>query len=188
MEELTQLIHQSANGDKASFEKAYAILYKELKNMTRAIRFHWKSNETLNTTALLHDAYIKLYKANFKNIESQRHFMNLVAQAIRQIIMTHINKKVAEKRGGVIEKIAYDDEISLNMDNEISEEIYLINQALQKLESTDETYGKLITCRFFAGMSIEDTAEAMNSSPSTIKRKWKFAKTYLFKELKESGS
>ncbi|MGB5209549.1 MAG: ECF-type sigma factor [Gammaproteobacteria bacterium] len=173
---ITQMLKAAARGESPAADEAYGQIYEELKRIARANRRRWRGNETLNTTALIHEAYIRL--AAKTDWDSRVHFYATAAKAMRHILIHYLERQQTAKRGGGAKMISVD-EISI-ADSAASEDLLELEQALQRLEAEDERQCRVVECRFFAGMSIEETAEALAVSPATVKRDWLLASTRLY--------
>jgi len=182
-ENITLLLQELQAGKKEAYSKLFPIVYRELHRIAHKIRFQWNGQYTLNTTALVHEAYLKMADKDLST-SNRKHFFAVAAKAIRQILINYALKKQTAKRGSgeaqiPIEEV-YED---LNLPDKISDEILALNEALVRLEGQNEQLGKIVEYRFFAGMSIEETAELLDVSVSTIKRHWAVAKAWLYKEV-----
>jgi RNA polymerase sigma factor (TIGR02999 family) len=192
--ELASLLAAAAAGDKAAFDRVYGILYEELSVLARAQRRRWQGNDTLSTTVLVHEAYIKLAGSIGRDSpggdddrgarwEGRRHFFALAAQAMRQVLVNYAEGQLSAKRGGGAERVPLDlvgDEAPAPGS---AEDILALNEALQRLEARDPRQARIVECRFFAGLSIPETAEVLDISPATVKREWQAASAWLYQEL-----
>jgi len=163
-------------------EELLPIIYQELKDIARKVRFKYSNNETLNTTALVHEAYMKLIGPG-KHYENKNHFLAVAATAMRHVLINHAQKKLTKKREGSYDKVELNENI-LYISDENCEQLIKLNEALEQLSKIDKKQVKIVECRFFAGMSIDDTAEALDISASTVKRNWNVAKVMLYQYLK----
>lgn len=178
--EVTQLLQAYQNGENV-LEQLLPLVYNELKQIAQKIRFKYSNNETLNTTALVHEAYMKLIGPG-KQYENKNHFMAVAAKAMRHVLINHAQKKLTQKREGSKDLVDLHDNIYISEEN--SDQLIKLEEALQQLEKIDKKQVQIVECRFFAGMSIEDTAEALETSASTVKRNWNVAKVMLYQYLK----
>ncbi len=179
--EITRLLQQR---DEGSLEKLYPIVYDELKLLASQIfRGEFRKDHTLQPTALVHEAYIRLM-GDFEGIswQSRAHFFGIAARSMRQILVNHAVAHKAEKRGGGQTVIALDEAISYLSTQSI--EIVSLNEALERLEAIDERQAKIVELRFFGGLTVEEAAEVLAISQSTIKREWEMARVWLYRELK----
>ena len=165
-------------------DNKFEVVYSELKKMASRSRKYWKGDETLNTTALVHEAFIKLSGAS-QQFSNRTHFLKVAGKAMRQVLYNYSEGKLAQKRGGNSEKVAIDQADILPINEENANHYVKLEHAIKNLETQDDVFGKIVECRFFGGMTIEETAEALELSPATVKRKWNFAKSWLYVELKK---
>ena len=180
--ELNKIIERINAGDQQALDHLFPLVYQELRQSAHLIRIRFRNQDTLNTTALVHEAYMKLSKADLSQLENKAHFLNLASKAIRQILVNACHKKGTQKRSG--EKIQIEDlEEQLLLSEESKSIILQIQDALTVLEQKQPDYTKIVECRFFAGLSIEETASVVGSSPSTVKRQWSMAKTWLHQQI-----
>lgn len=180
--ELNRLIERINAGDQQALDHLFPIVYQELRQSAHLIRMRFRNQDTLNTTALVHEAYLKLSQADLSKLENKGHFFNLAAKAIRQILVNACQKQGTKKRNG--EKVQIDDlEEQLYLSEESKSAILQIQDALNLLEQKQPDYTKIVECRFFAGLSIEETASVVGASPSTVKRQWSMAKTWLHHQM-----
>ncbi len=159
-------------------------IYMELKNISSKYLRNEYRNHTLQTTELVHEAYIKMVGSKNINLQNRTHFFGMAAQAMRQILVDHARKRNAKKRGEGEENLHIDEglEISEKSDQQIIE----LDDALKKLEIVEERSSKIIELRFFTGLTIDETAQVLNISRATAKRDWTFAKAWLYRELERA--
>lgn len=181
--ELQKIIEKINQGDQKSLDNLFPIVYQELRKSAHLIRMRFHNENTLNTTALVHEAYLKLSQADLSQLEDKNHFFNLAAKAIRQILVNASQKKQTLKRSGGHQYHIDDLEEQLQLSEDSKTAILSIQEALFRLERKQPTYTKIVECRFFAGLSIEETADIIGTSPSTVKRQWTMAKTWLHHQI-----
>lgn len=195
---LQALLPAAAGGDRAAFDEAYALLYRELARLARAQRARWRGNETLDTTVLVHEAYLKLAAppaAGGLRWESRRHFFALAAQVMRQVLVNYAEARRAAKRGGdrtrvaleVLEWMPAEGDAGGSADESEADRILGLHRALERLAVREPRQARIVECRFFAGLSIPETAEALGVSPATVKRDWQAASDWLARELEGAG-
>lgn len=182
---ITQLLSAAQSGDTQAMEKLFPLVYDELIKVAHSLRVRWQANYTLNTTALVHEAYLKLGDQENKDYSSRGHFFAVAAKAMRHILVNYAKMKTAEKRGGKDIDIDIQKVENIIPDEQVGEHILGLHEALLTLENLNERQGKIVECRFFAGLSIEETADALQISPATVKRDWNVAKAYLYNQLKK---
>ncbi|MEQ8363935.1 MAG: ECF-type sigma factor [Cyclobacteriaceae bacterium] len=169
--------------DQEAYAHIFPLIYKQLQVIARSIRFNFIGIETFNTTAIVHEAYIKLASKNTP-WESRSHFYSVAAKAMRQVLLNAARSKGSEKRGGATSVVSIDDlEDNVILSPSASEKLIDFDKLLVSLEEKDLLYGRIVECRFFAGLSIEETADALHISPATVKRKWQLARDWLYVHL-----
>lgn len=188
---VTHLLQKLQEGHHEAFNQLFEIVYPELLALAKRQRHRWNGDYTLNTTALVHETYQKLVGASGPEWESRRHFFRVATRAMRHILVNYAERKNAQRRGGGVAKISLEnDEMVIERVFNISEERALrllsIDAALKRLEMISKREAEIVEFRFFADMSVKDTAEIMGISETTVKRGWAMAKAWLYTELKES--
>lgn len=182
--EITELLQQ---GDAQALEKLLPFVYDELHGLAAALfRNEFRANHTLQPTALVHEAYLKLVGNGSNKIswQNRAHFFGIAARAMRQILVTHAVARKTEKRGGGQTIIAFDDAVSFFQTQDI--EILALHEALEKLARLDKRQAEIVELKFFGGLTSEETAEILQISVSTVKREWEMARSWLYRELKQS--
>jgi RNA polymerase sigma factor (TIGR02999 family) len=194
--ELARQLERAARGEPEAFDRAYQLLYDELTLLARAQRARWRGNETLNTTALVHEAYLKLAgpaDGTAARWEGRRHFLALVSKVMRQVLVNYAEAQQAEKRGGGVTPIGLElVEIAAPgtagaRSTQADEDVLAVHEALTRLAAIEPRQVRVVECRFFAGMSIPETAEALTLSPATVKRDWQLASRWLQRDLGAGG-
>lgn len=184
---VTRLLADFAKGDRAAFEALFPIVYEELRLLAHRQRHRWNGDTTLGTTALVHEAYLKLVDVDRIGATSSVHFLRVAAMAMRQILCNHARDRKALKRGGDSPRIALDgiaDKLAApGFHDGQADMLTDLDDALRKLEESDPRLGEVVECRFFGGLTIEETANALRTSPATVKRDWALAKAWLYREL-----
>jgi RNA polymerase sigma factor (TIGR02999 family) len=186
---VTQLLGEVRDGKEEAVHKLFPLIYEELRNMAHGQRKYWQGDHTLNTTALVHEAYLKLIDQKGASWSSRAHFYSVAAKAMRHILINYAKYRRRKKRGGDHQKVSLDEqqivpEGLFDLSDERSDRLLALNEALEKLSKFSERQSKIVECRFFGGMSIADTAEALHISPATVKRGWAMAQAWLYKEMK----
>ena len=161
-------------------------LAAELRNVARLQRRSWRGNDTVSTTVLMSEAYLRL-RGQGGGWSSRAHFMAVASRAMRQILIDYARRRSAVRRGGGLERITLDRVDDLvpgyaSLD-EYAERLTLLDSCLRRLEGEEPRYCRIVECRFFSGMTIEETAEALGISPATVKRGWALAKAWLHREM-----
>ncbi len=180
--DITKLLRE---GNPQALEQLFPIVYGELHKIADALfRREFRANHTLQPTALVHEAYLKLIgDGNEISWQNRAHFFGIAARSMRQILVNHAVAHNTDKRGGKETIVALDDAISFFQTRDI--EILSLHQALERLEALDEREAKIVEMKFFGGLKIEEIAEVLNVSPATVKRDWEMARTWLYRELKK---
>lgn len=187
MTDVTQILSQIEQGDSEAAEQLLPLVYDELRRLAMARLAAEKPGQTLQATALVHDAYIRLVdvtKAQHWN--SRGHFFGAAAEAMRRILVNRARDKGRLKRGGSFQRVDLE-QIELALDTP-SEQLVSIDEAIDSLEKESPQCAEVVKLRFFTGLSIEETAAAMRISASTVKRHWAYARAWLFDALREEDS
>jgi RNA polymerase sigma factor (TIGR02999 family) len=179
--DISRLVGEIARGGPGAVDRLFPVLYQELKAIARRQRRGERTQLTLNTTALVHEAYVKLIGLDRLTWQNRAHFLAVAAQAMRRVLVDHAVATKAQKRGGRRQRVSLDDAM-LQVDRPL-EQLIAIDDQLRRLEELNPRLVRVVECRFFSGMSIEETAHALNSSPATVKRDWNLARAWLHREL-----
>ena len=173
---ITQLIEAHRDGDDGAYDRAVELLYEELHGLAhhQLARFH--GNATLQTTAVVNEAYLKLRESS-ANAVDRRHFLGVAAKAMRHVVIDYARKRSAEKRGGDLVHVQYDDADAAVAAQ--ADEILLIEEALRRLSGVSERLVKVFECKFFAGLDDDETAAALDLSKRTAQRDWMKARALL---------
>jgi RNA polymerase sigma factor (TIGR02999 family) len=186
-ESITEMLVAAERGDRAALEACFPLVYEELRAMARRQRRAWHGNPTLNTTALLHEAYLKLVDQNRPGATSRAHFFAIASTAMRHILCNYARDRARKKRGGDIQQVSLQQidlaSVQPDFSDDAAESLATLGAALERLEKIDKRQSKVVECRFFAGLSIEETALALDISPATVKRDWTFARAWLMREI-----
>ena len=177
---VTQLLQSVREGDADALSDLFALIYKELHGLAHKVRSGHKG-ATVNTTALVHEAYLKL--AGHSSWESRLHFMRTAARAMRQILISAARQKMAQKRGGNRIDLTFEEELYHKPFN--AEKLLSLDEALNKLEQMDPRMAQVVECRYFAGLSIDETAAVLGVSSRTVKRDWRIARAFLADFLRQ---
>lgn len=184
---VTQLLAELPDGSGAAVDELFALLYDELRAIAHRQRRRWQGNDTLQTTALVHEAFLKLVDQERVVTENRPHFLAVAARAMRHILCNYARDRKAQKRGGAIEHVALEESrggmAGTPSSSESSEVLVALDEALLRLEQIDPRQSRVVECRFFGGLTIEDTATALGISPRTVKRDWAMAQAWLHREI-----
>lgn len=179
------LLQKWSKGDHAALDKLTPLIYDELKRLARGYMARERSNPTLETGALLNEAFLRLVHWKTARWENRSHFYGLAAQIMRRVLVDHARTRNYQKRGGAARPVPLDEAIV--MSPERSPDIVALDEALERLAAFDERKSKVVELRFFGGLSVEETAEVLQVSPFTVIRDWNMAKAWLQSELSNSG-
>lgn len=180
--EITELLRQWGDGDAGALDDLIPIVYRELHRIARGYFRGERASHTLQPTALVQEAYIRLLGQKRADWRNSSQFFGVAAQIMRRILVDHARRRVAAKRGGGAHRPA-----SIKGLPDSSAEVLEVHEALAKLERLDPSLTRLVELRFFVGLSIDETARALESSPATVKREWKVARTWLFHQISQGG-
>jgi RNA polymerase sigma factor (TIGR02999 family) len=159
------------------------VVYAELRRLAGSYMRKERADHTLQATALVHEAYLKLVEQRSVNWQSRAHFFGVAAQLMRRILIDHARGHTRQKRGGDDQKVSLDE--ALIFSEQQADELLAVDDSLNQLAKIDPRQAKVVEMRFFGGLSIEEAAEALQVSPKTVKRDWSVAKAWLYADLKE---
>ena len=185
-ERVTQLLIEVTEGRQGAVNELVPLIYDELRALARQHLRRERADHTLNTTALVHEAYLKLVKLERMQWESRAHFVAIASQAMRNILVSYATRRKALKRGGGQERVSFDEDDFLP--EERAEEILALDAALKRLAAMHERQARIVECRFFGGLEIKETAVVLGISPATVKRDWTVARAWLDRALREELS
>ena len=185
---VTRLLVALKEGDNQALNALFPLVYNELYAIAQRKRKNWKGDYTLNTTALVHEAYLKLAGQDQPDWTSRAHFLAVAAKAMRNIMVDYAKQRQAQKRGGNVQKLSLDEmkavfKEGLAMPETRIDTMTSLDDALKKLEKTNERQSRIVECRFFGGMTVEETALALDISKATVKRGWSVAQAWLFRMM-----
>lgn len=182
MSDVTRLLQDWSDGKREALDELLPLVYEELRRLAHNYLRRERREHTLQTTALVHEAYLKLIDQRSVDWKNRAQFFALSAQAMRRILLDNARKHISDKRGKG-ERISLDDapEVSVEAD----ENLIALDWALKELEAIDERQSKIIELRYFGGLTLEETAEVLKISPATVKREWTFARAWLYQKLSE---
>jgi RNA polymerase sigma-70 factor (ECF subfamily) len=185
--DVTRLLVEWSKGDKLVLEELFPLVYAELQKIARRYLRDERRAITLQTTALVHEAYLKLIDQNRVEWQNRAHFYGVAAQAMRRILLDNARKRLANKRGQGVRHISLDDE-GIEISDQKAAELVDLDEALERLAKIDPQKSRLVELRYFGGLSIEETAEVLGVSVPTVNRGWRTAKAWLYKELSNISS
>jgi len=178
---VTELLTRWSSGDTSAREALVPLVYNELRRIARRCLTGQRSDHTLQPTALVHEAYLRLVRYDSIDWRDRAHFFALAAQIMRQILVDHARKQTAAKRGGNAVTLVVNEASAVA--KQTSLDLLALDDALKQLASLDPRQSQIVELRFFGGLSIEETAQAVNISPATIKREWATARLWLLHEM-----
>ena len=183
--DLTRLLAAYRQGDQDAFGQLLPLVYRDLQRLAKRQLGHRRHGQTLDTTSLVHEAYLKLVDSDRTAWQDRGHFFAVASIAMRQIVIDYARQSQAQKRGGD-QRIQGLDGVEIAIDAQ-AESLLAIDRALERLREIDERLPRVVECRFFTGLSEEETAEALGVSTRTIERDWKRARAWLRQELDPKG-
>ena len=179
--EITRLLGAARQGDRGAVDRLFDLVYRELHHLARRQR---AGSETLRPTAVVHEVYLKMVQGEAVAPRDREHFFATAARAMRQVLVDHARRRAAQKRGAGVRPEALDEQ---QLGSEVrEEEILVVDTALQRLEALDPRLGRLVELRFYGGLSVEETASALAVSTRTVKRDWRKARAFLYREVNGS--
>ena len=187
-DEVARLLEALRHGDPAAFDRLFPLVYEELRAVAHGQRQRWQGDHTLETTALVHEAYLKLVDQSRASLESRAHFLATAAKAMRHILINYARDRTAKKRGGDRRKLSLD-ELSEGLEgaailSEDNDDVLIaLDAALTKLAQVNERQSRIVECRFFGGLTIEETAAALAISTASVSRGWALAQVRLFHDV-----
>jgi RNA polymerase sigma factor (TIGR02999 family) len=169
------------SGDREALEALMPLVYDELRRLANHYLRQERSDHTLQSTALVHEAYLRLARGKAPNWQNRAHFFGIAARLMRQILVEHARSHGAAKRGANAPRLELDESFAFAPQTDV--DIVALDKALEDLGQLDEQQSRIVELRFFAGLTIEDTSEVLGISPATVKRDWVTARAWLFRAL-----
>jgi RNA polymerase sigma factor (TIGR02999 family) len=179
--EVTQLLIDWSNGDQAALDKLVPVVDRELRRLAHHYMRGERPDHTLQTTALVNEAFVRLVNRKSIQWQNRAHFFGIAAQLMRTILVDHARSHACAKRGGGAGKLELDE--ALAMSQQKASEVIALDDALKTLALIDPQQSRIVELRFFGGLTVEEAAEVLKVSPATIKREWSSAKAWLYREL-----
>jgi len=197
---VTQLLAQWRDGDERAFAQLSALMYEELRQLAQRHLQRERSNHTMQKTALVNEAFVRLVGQQSVDWQSRAHFIGLASKLMRRVLVDYARARLADKRGGGVGVLSLDEMAApeadeapdttptalQHLDAHTQEEVSAIDQALVRLEQIDARQAQIVEMRYFGGLTVEQTAEAMDISEATVKREWTLARAWLRRELGKS--
>jgi RNA polymerase sigma factor (TIGR02999 family) len=178
---VTQLLRAWSGGDQSALEQLIPLVETELRRLARIYMAHERPGHTLQTTALVNEAFVRLVDARELQWQDRAHFLGIAARLMRRVLVDHARARGMKKRGGGAYTVPLDEGMAVSPAPNV--DVLALDRALQTLAEVDERKCHVIEMRFFGGMTVEETAAALNVSPDTVKRDWRLAKLWLLREM-----
>ena len=182
-QEVTQLLADWSKGDRSALDKLFPLVHAELRRIARRQMSQERPGHTLQATALVNEAYLKLAGQHGFELQDRAHFFAVCAQVMRHILIDHARAHARDKRGGGVIQVSLNETSAIV--GEKAADFIALDDALRRLERVDSQKGKIVELRYFAGLSIEQTAEILNLSPRTVRREWQRSKAWLYRMITE---
>jgi RNA polymerase sigma factor (TIGR02999 family) len=177
---VTELLVRWRGGDRKALEALMPLVYDELRRLAHHYLRQERTDHTLQSTALVHEAYLRLAGENAPQWQNRAHFFGIAAHVMRQILVEYARSRGTAKRGGNATRLALDESLAIQ---QTDLDVVALDKALQELSELDARQGRIVELRFFAGLTIEDTSEVLGISPATVKRDWITARAWLFRAM-----
>ncbi|MEN3334060.1 MAG: hypothetical protein V7641_3425 [Blastocatellia bacterium] len=184
-QQISQLLVAWSNGDQAAIDQLMPLVYGELRQMAKRYMAGQPQGHTLQTTALIHEAYLKLVGQESKHWQNRAHFFGVAAQAMRHILVDYARSRHAAKRGGATRAVSLDEAALVTTDQ--ASEMVSLDDALNRLADLAPRQSRVVELRYFGGMSVEEAAAVLKVSPETVTRDWRMAKAWLLRELQQGS-
>ena len=182
--EVTRLLLDWSNGDKTALDKLMPLIYEELRRLAHRYMSRERAGHTMQTTALVNEAYVRLINRKNVHWQDRAHFFAIAAELMRTILVDHARSHATAKRGGGARKLSLDEVLVVSQER--AADVVALDEALNALAVIDPKQSRIVELRFFGGLTIEETAEVLDLSAATIKREWTTAKAWLYHELSKS--
>ena len=182
----TELLVAWSNGDESAFDKLVPLVYQELRALARRYMRHERPDHTLQATALVNEAYVRLIDINRIQWQNRSHFLAVAAQTMRRILVEFARQRRRQKRGGDALRVTIDDALEIAEDK--GADLVALSDALSALATFDSRMSQVVELRFFGGLTVQETADVLNVSPETVMRDWKTAKAWLLRELSQPNA
>ena len=179
--DITERLRLAEAGDRAALDEVFSLVYAELHRLAQAQRRRWRGDTTLDTTSLVHEAYLKLMPQAEAGWNDRNHFMAVAATAMRHLLVSYARRRKAAKRGGGAEDLPVDDFNPVS--EEVADDVVALHESLERLAVVSPRQVGVVEARFFLGLSIEETGLALGISPATVKRDWSMASGWLYRDI-----
>ena len=182
----TELLQAHARGDETALDRLFPKVYDELRQMARGRMRHERADHTLSATELVHEAFFRLVRLDRVDWKSRAHFLAIASQAMRNVLLDHAEHRGAQKRGAGERPVTLE---RVDPPNDLpGDDVLALCEALERLEQREPRQARVVECRFFGGLNLAETAEALGVSPATVSRDWTIARAWLHAELAESAT
>jgi len=178
---VTRLLVDGTRGDRKALDGLLPVVYDELRRLAKSHLRHERADHTLQPTALVHEAYLRLIDQRSVDWRDRAQFFGIAAEMMRRILVNHARERRAMKRGGGMTHVSLDEAVDFFDQRDV--DLVVLDEALSDLASLDPEQGKIVELRFFGGLTIEETADVLEVSPATVKREWSMARTWLRREM-----
>ena len=182
--DVTRLLQAVRAGDRDAGDQLVVAVYDELRRMAAGVMHGERAGHTLQATALVHEAYLRLLGSE-PAFENRAYFFGAAAEAMRRVLIDNARRKKAEKRGGDRERVTLSDVVANSSDGDL--DVLALNTAIEELTREDERLAEVVKLRYFVGLSIEETADVLGTSPATVKRDWTYARAWLHERMSEDA-
>lgn len=182
-EHVTKLLEDARAGREDAIAKLFPVVYDELRRLARGQLRRERPGQSMQATALVNEAYVRLVGRNRLSIENRAHFFGIASKAMRQILVERARARHAAKRGGAQARVTFDEGAVAAVESQPAVDLVALDEALSRLAALDAQQARIVELRYFAGLTIEETAEALGISPATVKRDWTLARAWLHREL-----
>jgi RNA polymerase sigma factor (TIGR02999 family) len=179
--DVTRLLSDWSNGDRRALDELLPLVYEELRHLANAYLRRERDGHTLQSTALVHEAFLRLVNQHEVQWQGRAHFFGIAAQMIRRILVDHARAQGAAKRGAGAVRLELGEALAVAQQRDL--DLIALDDALERLAIMDERQSRIVELRFFAGLSVEDTADVLGISTATVKREWSSARAWLFREV-----
>ena len=184
--EVTRLLLAWSEGDRAALDRLVPLVYAELRRLAKSYMRRERAGQTMQTTALIHEAYLRLIDADHVRLENRAHFFAAAARVMRQVLVDLARERGSRKRGGEARRVPLDEAMAVSKQND--EGLLALDEALGALAQIDPRKSRAVELRFFGGLSVEETAEALDVSVETVHRDWRLARSWLLRRLRGGKS
>ena len=179
--EITELLIKCGEGDKLALEQLMPLVYDELHKMAKKFMSNQRNDQTLQTTALIHEAYLKLVGNEQQTWTNRAHFFNIASQSMRHILIDYLRRRQSIKHGGIVRKVQLDESMAVSDERAVG--LVELDEALTRLNEFDERKSRVVELKYFGGLDNQEIAEVLKVTTKTVTRDWQFARSWLLREL-----